>query len=92
MEYQDTGYYINKFEYPHQLYEDLTVYMKMDEGSITTIIPAQEEVFFRGTDCKEWVFIKGKDGSRGYMHIIDGKISGLEKTPDEVFSDLGFSG
>ena len=92
LEYQDTGYYINKFEYPHHLYENLTVYMKMDEGSLTTIIPAQEEVFFRGTDCKEWVYIKGKDGSRGYVHIVDGKITGLEKAPDEVFSNLEFAG
>ena len=92
LEYQDTGYYINKYEYPHQLYEDLTVYITMNEKSITTIIPAQEEVFFRGTDCKEWVFIKGKDGSKGYVHIVDGKIAGLAKAPDEVFSGMGFSG
>lgn len=64
----------------------------MDEGSLTTIIPAQEEVFFRGTDGKEWVFIKAKDGSRGYVHIVDGVIEGLDKAPDDVFSDMGFSG
>lgn len=92
LEYQDTGYYTNKFEYPHQLYEDLTVYLKMDEDSLTTIIPAQEEVFFRGTDGKEWVFIKAKDGSKGYVHIVDGVIEGLGKAPDEVFSGMGFSG
>lgn len=92
LEYQDTGYYTNKFEYSHQLYEELTVYLKMDEDSLTTIIPAQEEVFFRGTDGKEWVFIKAKDGSRGYVHIVDGVIDGLGKAPDEVFSGMGFSG
>ena len=92
LEYQDLGYYNNKPDVSHQLYEDLTVYLKMDEGSITTRIPAQEEVFFMGTDGKEWVFIKGKDGSKGYVHIVDGKIAGLSRTPDEVFSNLGFSG
>lgn len=45
-----------------------------------------------GTDCKEWVFIKGKDGSRGYVHIVDGVIEGLDKASDDVFSDMGFSG
>lgn len=92
LEYQDIGYYNNKPDVSHQLYEDLTVYLKMDEGAITTRIPAQEEVFFMGTDGKEWVFIKGKDGSKGYVHIVDGKIAGLSKAPDEVFSGLGFSG
>lgn len=92
LEYLDTGYYTNKFEYSHQLYEELTVYLKMDEDSLTTIVPAQEEVFFRGTDGKEWVFIKAKDGSRGYVHIVDGVIEGLGKEPDEVFSGMGFSG
>ena len=92
LEYQDTGYYIYKYDYPHQLYEDLEVYITMDEKSVTTIVPAQEEVFFRGTDCKEWAFIMGKDGSKGYVHIVDGKIAGLEKAPDEVFSGMGFSG
>ena len=63
----------------------------MDEGSLTTIIPAQERVFFMGTDCKEWVFTKGKDGSRGYVHIVDGIIEGLGKAPNEVFSGMGFA-
>ena len=65
--------------------------MQMDEGSLTTIILAQERVFFMGTDCNEWALIKGKDGSRGYVHIVDGIIEGLGRAPDEVFSGMGFA-
>lgn len=90
LEYQDTGYYRIVPEGSHQLYEDLTVYLEMNEEHLKTTIPAQEKVFFLETDGKEWVLVKGKDGTKGYMHIVDGKISGLSKEPGEVFSDLNF--
>lgn len=74
----------------HALYEDLPVYYDMDETSATTVIPAQEEVFFLGTDREHWILIKGKDGSQGYMYVEDGNIVGLNKPADQVFSDLQF--
>lgn len=85
---QDTGWSEYSMRRPHQLYEDLTVYYDMDETSETTVIPPQEKVFFIGTDRYEWILVKGKDGSKGYMQVKDGKIVGLNKSADQVFSDL----
>lgn len=41
--------------YGHVLYEDLPVYCEQEETSATTVIPAQEEVFFLGTDGERWM-------------------------------------
>lgn len=76
----------------HVLYEDLPVYCEQDETSAGTVIPAQEEVFFLATDRERWILVKGKDGSRGYMLIENGRIVGLDKPAEEVFSGLQFSG
>jgi len=78
--------------YEHTLYEDLPVHCDWDETSATTIIPAQEEVYFLGTDGKQWILVKGKDGSQGYMLVEDGNIVALNKSADQVFSGLQFSG
>lgn len=75
----------------HVLYEDLPVYCEQEETSAVTVIPAQEEVFFLGTDRKEWILVKGKDGSRGYLLVRDGNIVALDKPAAEVFSGLQFS-
>lgn len=90
LEYQNSGYYRIVPENSHALSEDLTVYLDMDEDSLKTVLFAQEKTFFLETDGKEWVLVKGKDGVKGYLHIVDGKISGLSKTPQEVFSRLDF--
>ena len=76
----------------HTLYEDLPVYCEQDETSANAVIPAQEEVFFLGTDRERWILVKGKDGSQGYMLVEDGNIAGLNKPAGEVFSGLQFSG
>lgn len=73
------------------LYEDLPVYCEMEETSATTVIPAQEEVFFLGTDRERWILVKGKDGSQGYMLVENGNIVELNKPADQVFSGLQFS-
>lgn len=86
--YQSTGW--NEFlpTNGHVLYEDLPVHYAMDETSAVTMIPAQKEVFFLGSDMYEWILVKGKDGSMGYMRVKDGEILALGKPADEVFSDL----
>lgn len=76
----------------HVLYEDLPVYCEPEETSAMAVIPAQEEVFFLGTDGECWILIKGKDGSQGYMLVENGKIVTLNKPAEEVFSGLQFSG
>ena len=54
------------------------------------MIPAQKEVYFTATDGKEWIQVKGKDGSIGYMQIKDGTIVELGKDASEVFSNLAY--
>lgn len=77
--------------FSHILYEDLPVYLELEETSPTAVIPAREEVFFLGTDRERWIRIKGKNGSEGYILVEDGKIVELNKPADQVFSGLQFS-
>lgn len=86
--YQDTGWYECLPANGHILYEDLPVHYEMDEDSGITVIPAQEEVFFLGSDMYEWILVRGKDGSEGYMHVGDGEVLELNKPANQVFSDL----
>ncbi len=78
--------------FSHTLYEDLPVYCEQEITSAATVIPAQEEVFFLGTDAEHWILVKGKDGSQGYMFLENEKIEALDKPAEEVFSNLQFSG
>ena len=75
----------------HALYEDLPVYCELEETSAITVIPAQAEVFFLGTDMEHWILVKGKDGSQGYMLVKNGTIVELNKPAEQVFSGLQFS-
>lgn len=86
----DWGWYDYLPASGHTLYEDLPVYCEQEETAATAVIPAQEEVFFLGTDTERWILVKGKDGSQGYMLVEDGNIVGLNKPAEEVFSDLRF--
>ena len=90
--HEDGGYYSIVPERAHSLSEDITVYQEMDETHMKNVLPAQDQVFFLETDGKEWVLVKGKDGTKGYMHIVDGKITGISKEPGEVFSGMDFVG
>lgn len=90
--YLDQGWYDYLPFSAHELYEDLPVYCEMDETSVMTVIPAREEVFFLGTDIRNWVLVKGKDGNQGYMLVEDENIVELSKPAEEVFSGLQFSG
>ncbi len=87
----DWGWYKYLPDSSHVLYEDLPVYLEREETSATAVIPAQEEVFFLGTDMERWILVKGKDGSQGYMLVENGNIAELNKPAEEVFSGLQFS-
>lgn len=87
----------------HQLYEDLTVCCEPDENSMKSVISAQEKVFFMEMCLEDekdgksgWILVKGKDGSKGYIHVMDGRVLGQGYSEDkelgEVFSDIRFSG
>ena len=95
LEEQKIGYYRLVPEGSHQLYEDLTVYVDADEKGDKTVIPAQDKVFFQEVYTENgedgWVLVKGKDGSKGYIHIVDGKIDEFSKEMEEVFSDMNLS-
>lgn len=88
----DWGWYDYLPTFGHALYEDLPVHFEPEETSAVTVIPAQEEVFFLGTDMERWILVKGKDGSQGYMHVENGNIAELHKPAGEIFSGLMFSG
>lgn len=88
--YQDLGWYDFLSVGEHALYEDLPVHCERDEASGTLMIPAQERVFFLGSDMEQWILVKGRDGTKGYMLVQDGTISELGKAANEVFSDLYF--
>lgn len=90
--YQDYGWYEYQPGDAHELYMDLPVRKGRDAESELTVIPAQAQVFFLGTDNWEWILVKGKDGSVGYMQVKDGMIVELNKPAEEVFSDLHFYG
>lgn len=88
--YMDLGWYDFLPTYGHILYEDLPVYCEREVSSGVFVIPAQEEVYFLGSDLYQWILVKGKDGSMGYMLVGDGNIVELDKPADQVFSDLYF--
>lgn len=79
-------------EKSHELYVDLPVYYLMDEGSDTIVIPAQKQVFFLSTDGQEWILVKGKDGTQGYVHVDGQTITNIGKDASQIFSDLNFAG
>ena len=88
--FQENGYY-PMVENSHELYVDLPVYYEMNEDSVTSIIKAQQEVFFVSTDAKEWIEVKAKDGTKGFMHIKDQKVVPLGRKATDVFSNLFFA-
>ncbi|MDD2973063.1 MAG: YARHG domain-containing protein [Lachnospiraceae bacterium] len=90
LEYQETGYYPMLPSGAHELYVDLPVYSEMNTDSVQSTVAAQKQVYFILTDGREWIQVRGKDGSSGLVHIIDGQIDGLGKKPGEVFSNLQF--
>lgn len=88
--YQDMGW---SQAYPsdgHVSLIDLPVHQQMDEDSEVVVIKARTEVFFLGSDLKEWMQVKGRDGTQGYIRVKDGKVMELDKPVDDVFIDLHY--
>lgn len=88
LEYEDNGWHPYASFQSHELYADLPVHSQMDVSSKGSMIPAQKEVYFTLTDGEEWILVKGKDGSSGYVQVKDEKVVELDKPASEVFSDL----
>lgn len=86
--YQDTGYFEMVPKPAHGLLVDLPVYTQMSEESPMVTLKAQDKVFFMVTDGKEWILVRGKDGTEGYIHITEQTIDNVDKAAEEVFTGL----
>ena len=76
----------------YQLKKDIWVRTAWHPSAPMKTMKAQD-IFFIETDGMEWLKIKGKDGSEGYLYIIDGMIDGPEQVdPQEVIEGLFFAG
>ncbi len=89
---QDTGMMQMVPDGGHRLLEDIELYVTNSTDSAKITLKAQDQVFFMETDAKEWVKLKGKDGTIGYAHITDHKIDGVEKDPTEIIEGIHFAG
>lgn len=92
LELQDIGLWQMVPDEGHSLAVDIPVYESMDVSSDTITLKAQEQIFFMETDGEEWIKVKGKDGTVGYLHITDRKIDNVEQEPQEIISGLFFAG
>lgn len=90
LKFQDVGYYKIIPENAHELYLDIPIYEQMDVSSLVSTLKAQKQVYFLGTDGKEWIKVRGKDGNSGYVHIVDGKVATISNEITEVFSELNY--
>ena len=89
---EKTGLYNYKWQKSHEVYVELPLYFSMDENSPTLTIMPQEEIYFIKTDNLEWILLRSKDGTEGYIHIKNGYITNVNLPAEEVFSNLHFFG
>ena len=75
----------------HELSKDIPVHIERDPESKTITMKAQP-IFFLATDGLEWIKIKGKDGTEGYIFITDAMIDGVPENPQDIISGLYFAG
>lgn len=72
----------------HQLLMDLPVWDTL--GNIKTVIPAGQNIYFLRSDMKEWIYVRAKDGTEGYIQVKDGEVLNLNTPAESVFTDLYF--
>lgn len=70
----------------HQLLTDLPVWDTL--GNKKTVIPAGQNIYFLRSDMKEWIYVRAKDGTEGYIQVKDGKVLNVDAPAETVFSDL----
>lgn len=88
IEYMEIGMHQYQNFPAHELFVDLPVYLSMDETSSVTTMPAQKEVYFIQSDMQEWIYVRAKDGTKGYIRVKDGEVMNVNQPADTVFSDL----
>lgn len=67
---------MHRYQYftPHRLYVDLPLWEAMDQTSDQVTVSSGQDVFFISSDAKEWIYVRAKDGTKGYIMWM-GKIS-----------------
>ncbi|HAT88630.1 MAG TPA: serine/threonine protein kinase [Roseburia sp.] len=90
LEYMDDG--VHKYQYftPHKLYVDLPLWKSMDQTSDQVTVSAGQNVFFISSDAKEWIYVRAKDGTEGYIHVDGENVSNVGRPGTEVFSELNY--
>lgn len=90
IEESDIGIYKYQNYKAHELYVDLPVYADMDQESPLRMIAAGQKVYFLESDMQEWILVRAKDGTQGYIRIEDGNVLNVGTSADAVFSDLDY--
>lgn len=90
IEETDIGMYQYEDYKAHELYVDLPVYADMNQDSPHRTITAGQKVYFLYSDMREWIFVRAKDGTQGYIQLEDGNVCNVGTSADEVFSDLDY--
>lgn len=75
----------------YELKKDIELLRARDVTADKVTLKAQQ-VFFLETDGKEWIKLKGKDGTQGYIHITDGMMDGVGEAPQDIITGLYFAG
>lgn len=70
----------------HQLLMDLPVWDT--NGNTKTVIPAGQNIYFLRSDMTQWIYVRAKDGTEGYIQVKDDKILNVNAPAEAVFSDL----
>lgn len=62
----------------------------MDQTSDQVTVSSGQDVFFISSDAKEWIYVRAKDGTKGYIHVDGENISNAGRLGSEVFSELNY--
>ena len=74
------------------LKETVQLYAEKDESSGTIILKPQKVIEIM-TDADEWTYLRGEDGTEGWLHVVNLGIPGLDgKSVMEVFDGLSMAG
>lgn len=90
VEYMDNGMHRYQYFTPHRLYVDLPLWQSMDQNSDQVTVSSGQDVFFISSDAKEWIYVRAKDGTEGYIHVDGENVSNAGRPGTEVFSELNY--
>lgn len=90
IEQTDIGIYAYQNYKAHELYVDLPVYVDMNQDSPLRMISAGQKVYFLESDMRNWILVRAKDGTEGYIRVEDGNVLNVSSSADAVFSDLDY--